>query len=91
MCKVLEIQLEFNRDKTLENLASGRARSYDAETERFTSKDPILFGGGDMNLYGYVANDPINFVDPSGLKLIFAQIWSTAAGSALITSLMNSS
>jgi len=34
---------------------------------RWTAKDPILFGGGDTNLYGYVLNDPVNMVDPSGL------------------------
>lgn len=33
------------------------------------SKDPIGFGGGDTNLYGYVSNDPVNWVDPSGLKI----------------------
>ena len=44
------------------------ARDYDAETGRWTSKDPILFAGGDANLYGYVANDPINGLDPSGLS-----------------------
>jgi RHS repeat-associated protein len=43
------------------------ARDYDPETGRFTSKDPILFDGGDTNLYGYVASDPINHIDPSGL------------------------
>ena len=42
------------------------AREYDAESGRWTTKDPILFKGGDTNLYGYVQNDPINFVDPSG-------------------------
>jgi uncharacterized protein RhaS with RHS repeats len=35
---------------------------------RFLSKDPILFGGGDTNLFGYVANDPVNFIDPTGLS-----------------------
>lgn len=30
------------------------------------SKDPIRFNGGDINLYGYVVQGPINFVDPTG-------------------------
>lgn len=41
-------------------------RDYDPETGRWTSKDPILFNGGDTNLYGYVMNDPINLIDPDG-------------------------
>jgi uncharacterized protein RhaS with RHS repeats len=36
-------------------------------TIRWITKDPIDFEGGDSNLYGYVVNDPINFVDPEGL------------------------
>jgi RHS repeat-associated protein len=43
------------------------ARDYDSETGRWTSKDPILFGGGDTNLFGYTWNDPINFIDSGGL------------------------
>src|SRR5690606_35717590 len=43
------------------------ARDYDAYTGRWTAKDPIRWAGGDVNLYGYVANDPVNRVDPSGL------------------------
>jgi RHS repeat-associated protein len=42
------------------------ARDYDAETGRWTSKDPIRFAGG-RNLYVYVANDPVNYRDPRGL------------------------
>jgi len=43
------------------------ARDYDAETGRWTAKDPIRFGGRSANLYGYVMSDPINLIDPSGL------------------------
>jgi len=43
-------------------------REYDAYTGKWTAKDPIGFDGGDSNLYGYVLNDPVNLVDPSGLS-----------------------
>jgi RHS repeat-associated protein len=43
------------------------ARGYSPRTGRFLQTDPAGFGAGDMNLYAYVANDPLNFVDPSGL------------------------
>jgi len=42
-------------------------RDYDAQTGKWTAKDPIRFNGGDVNLYGYVLGDPVNFVDPEGL------------------------
>ncbi len=44
------------------------AREYDGSIGRWLMKDPILFGGGDTNLYGYVLQDPINFIDPEGLN-----------------------
>lgn len=44
----------------------GRSSHYDPTIGRWTSKDPIGFGGGDANLFGYVMNDPVNFIDPSG-------------------------
>ena len=43
------------------------AREYDPETGRWTTKDPIGFGGGDLNLYAYVSGDPVNGIDPLGL------------------------
>ncbi len=46
------------------------ARDYDAETGRWTVKDPIRFQGRDPNLYGYVLNDPTNLSDPSGLAVL---------------------
>ena len=45
------------------------ARDYDAETGRWTAKDPLLFEGGDSNLYGYVLGYPVNLVDPNGLMI----------------------
>lgn len=33
---------------------------------RFISEDPISFAGGDANLYRYVGNNPVNFIDPTG-------------------------
>lgn len=41
-------------------------RDYDAVSGRWTAKDPIRFGAGDTNLYAYVSNDPINFIDVYG-------------------------
>ena len=48
-------------------LQYSRARNYDSKLGRFTSADPIGFGGGDVNLYGYVWNNPQQFTDPMGL------------------------
>ena len=45
------------------------AREYDPATGRWLQKDPILFRGGDTNLYAYVGGDPVNWIDPSGLTV----------------------
>ena len=45
-----------------------RARFYDATTGRFTQPDPIGLTGGDLNLYRFVLNNPLSFIDPTGLQ-----------------------
>lgn len=44
------------------------ARDYDPATGRWTAKDPIRFQGGDTNIYVYSGSNPVNFIDPSGLR-----------------------
>jgi RHS repeat-associated protein len=44
-----------------------KARYYDSEVGRFISEDPLGFEGGSLNLYVYAANNPIMFMDPTGL------------------------
>jgi RHS repeat-associated protein len=43
-----------------------RARYYSPQLQRFISEDPIGMAGG-INFYAYVENDPVNYLDPSGL------------------------
>lgn len=42
-------------------------REYDPATGRFISPDPLGYAGGDVDLYGYCGDDPVNFVDRLGL------------------------
>jgi len=48
-----------------------RARYYDPQVGRFISEDPIGFEGGDVNLYAYVGNNPVNLIDPNGELAFF--------------------
>jgi len=45
------------------------SRDYDPQVGRWTAKDPIDFEGGDTNLYTYVGNNPLRWIDPLGLEL----------------------
>jgi RHS repeat-associated protein len=46
-----------------------RARYYDPDLGRFISKDPIGFRSGELNLYAYLANNSVNYIDPTGLEV----------------------
>ncbi len=43
------------------------ARDYDPRVGRWTAKDPILWGGGQGNLYEYCGSEPVNCADLNGL------------------------
>ena len=50
------------------DLYFAQARFYDQNTRRFISIDPIKDG---VNWYAYCGNNPVVFVDPSGLVIVF--------------------
>ncbi len=54
-----------------------RARYYDPARGRFLQRDPLGYVDG-MGLYGYVSNNPVNFVDPMGREKGGDQ-WQTAS------------
>jgi RHS repeat-associated protein len=45
-------------------------RDYDARAGVWTTQDPMGFGAGDTNLTRYVANQPTDATDPSGLDAV---------------------
>jgi RHS repeat-associated protein len=62
-------------------------RAYDAELGRWTTRDPIAEEGG-LNLYAYVMGDPINLVDPLGLRWVDVYVWTrkgTSPGHMMLT------
>ena len=46
------------------------ARDYDAEIGRWTARDPIGFGGGQANLFGYVGANPVGAFDMGGTDVL---------------------
>jgi RHS repeat-associated protein len=48
------------------NLHHQGAREYDPTVGRWLQPDPLGLEGG-LNLYAYCANDPVNYIDPTGL------------------------
>ena len=57
---------EFDADS---NLYYYGARYYDPYIGRFTQRDPI---GDGVNWYAYTRNNPLKFVDPTGMRSLYA-------------------
>jgi RHS repeat-associated protein len=55
------------------------ARDYDPIIGRWVSKDPILFNGGQANMYVYAGSDPINLIDRDG-KFAQAEVGAVLGG-----------
>jgi RHS repeat-associated protein len=86
------------------HLQNNLNRWYDSTTGRWLNEDPSGFNGGDANLYRYVGNNSLIYVDPSGLcrgtdwldryakgfNKLFGSSWSNAAGNVIYGGLVGS-
>jgi RHS repeat-associated protein len=57
-----------------------RHRMYQPELGRFLQTDPTGFDAGDMNLFRYVADDPVDGSDPTGLFDIWGNLHNFFTG-----------
>lgn len=64
---------------------------YDPSTGQRLQRDPILYRGGDSNLYNYSVSDPINFVDHNGKGPEQVAVGVVGAIVGALSSLRNSS
>jgi len=58
-----------------DDLVFMRNRFYVGSLGRFLSEDPIGLNGEDVNLYRYVGNDPVNWIDPTGTFRLGKFLW----------------
>jgi len=55
-------------------------RDYDPLSGRWTTRDPILFSGGQVNLYAYAGNNPVKQRDPTGLLCVGGEVYAIYGG-----------
>ena len=79
---MIDTAMNFNWNQTpTSNLVQMRGRMYNTRLQRFMSPDPIGYAGGQINLYTYVNNDPMNASDPSGLGAGWSAVGVSSTGS----------
>ena len=64
-------QLGVRVEEAVSDLYLMSFRTYDASTGRFLSRDPLpgaLMSPSTLNRYAYALNNPLRFVDPTGLR-----------------------
>lgn len=76
------------REEDTSTLRYLRARYYDARLQRFIAEDPLGFGAGDTNLYGYVFNRPTQLSDPTGEIVIPLLLCAGGAGGSALADWM---
>jgi uncharacterized protein RhaS with RHS repeats len=57
---------------------------YDPSLGRFLTEDPLGLSAGDINIYRYCFNNPINFTDPSGKTTFGGSTLLGAVGGAIV-------
>lgn len=77
-----------SREQETSTLYYYRARFYDSEMSRFISEDPLDVASGSPNLYAYVSNSPVNWVDPLGLQRGDLGAGAANAGQRLLDDLL---
>ncbi len=68
---------QFGVERQTDSLHLMRARFYRGPEGRFSQTDPSELKGGDLNLYRYAENSPVNSSDPSGLQTVWRPLVHT--------------